>query len=238
VSVKKPVRLWGFEVLLRLAGEDEEPVAAATLVPTAERFGLMPDIDRWVVCRLFETLAVYRDEITRLGVRFAVNLAAQSVSDGEFLSFLCKQIAAAGIAGESLCFEIPETAAVSNLARARLFMERVGEHGCTFALDDFGAGASSFNYLPSLPLSFLKIDPELIAKIEKDPFAAAMVSAIREVSRSLGLETVAESVEDGDTRARLLELGVDRVQGYHVCHPLPLREVLGKLAVQPNLLAS
>jgi diguanylate cyclase (GGDEF)-like protein/PAS domain S-box-containing protein len=216
------------EILLRLQEPEKRLIPPSAFIPAAERYYLMPAIDRWVIAAAF-------DAIARSGVAtrpdgknclFAINLSGQSLCDDQFLDFVVSHLAQSGVAAGQICFEITETAAIANLARATEFIARLKDMGCRFALDDFGSGLSSFGYLKSLPVDYLKIAGNFIQDIVVDPVDHAMVDAINQIGHVMGLLTVAESVESNAILARLRELGVDYAQGYGVHVPIPLADVL------------
>jgi diguanylate cyclase (GGDEF)-like protein len=211
------------EVLLRMQGEDGEPVSPAAFLPAAERYHLMPAIDRWVVGRAVEFLNEHGRRFGAERGLLAINLSGQSLSEPSFRSFLEERLAALTVPLERICFEITETAAVSDLKRARAFMTEMKSRGCRFALDDFGSGLSSFGYLRSLPVDYLKIDGSLVREIVQDPIAASMVAAVQQVARVMNLKTVAEFVESDAIRAMVKQMGVSFAQGYAIGRPQPLK---------------
>ena len=211
------------ELTVRLRGDDGELVPPSEFIPAAERYNVMSVIDRWVVRQAVELLR----ERQRRGVplpTLAVNLSGTSLNEQAFLDFTLQHVADARIAA-ALCFEITETAAVTNLTDAIHFMRALQARGCRFALDDFGSGISSFLYLKTLPVDFLKIDGQFIRQIAEDPVDRSMVEAICKVGKALGIATVAEFVETAAVLAELERLGVDFVQGYYLARPRPLAEL-------------
>ena len=219
------------EVLLRME-EGERLVPPMAFLPTAERYQLMPLIDRWVVTRLLETLRQrYPDHTGHPGriPTFSVNLSGQSLGDEGFASFLIEAVTASGLPGSALCFEITESTAIANLSGARMLIDKMRELGCAFMLDDFGSGLSSFSYLKSLPVHCIKIDGGFIRDIVDDPVDRSMVEAMNRVAKVLGIATVAEYVEDERTLALLGEIGIDYAQGFHIAKPRPLELLLSHL---------
>jgi Amt family ammonium transporter len=209
------------EILVRLE-EDGQLIQPGAFLPAAERYGLMPRIDQWVVRN---TLAWLSDRVRRDGDLdrvFAINLSGASLSDEQFRQHLQAQLETLQLPPGSLCFEITETAAVANLSKVVHFIGEVKRLGCLFALDDFGSGLSSFAYLKNLPVDFLKIDGSFIKDIESDPIDLAMVQAINTIGHVMGLRTIAEYVSSEAILARVRELGVDYAQGYQVGMPRPL----------------
>ncbi len=208
-----------YEVLLRLHDEDRNIILPAAFLPAAERYNLMPAIDRWVVHRVLARGAWHADGD---GQMVAINVSGTSIGDPQFLEFIRRELERHPGAATRLCFEITETAAVTNLERALRFMEELRALGCRFALDDFGAGLSSFGYLKNLPVDFLKIDGGLVRHVAANPVDHAMVQAINDIGHTMGMRTIAEFVEDEAIRAALLGIGVDFLQGYAIERPRPL----------------
>ncbi|MGE0383871.1 MAG: EAL domain-containing protein [Gammaproteobacteria bacterium] len=216
-----PVR--HFEVLVRMLDDNNRVVTPGAFIPAAERYNLMPAIDRWVVTRVFSLLARLRD----LGgappaLLATVNLSGTSISDQGFIGFVRNCAEETRLAPGSVCFEITETAAISNLNTAVAFITELKRLGLRFSLDDFGSGLSSFAYLKNLPVDFLKIDGSFIKDIVNDPIDRVMVDAINKIGHVMGLQTVAECVEDDDILATVTDLGVDFTQGFGIHRPAPL----------------
>ncbi|HTJ94857.1 MAG TPA: EAL domain-containing protein [Pararobbsia sp.] len=206
------------EILLRMVSEDGSIVAPGVFIPAAERYGLMSAIDRWVVKESLRRISrLHGDQ----PVEFAINLSGASIGDERFIDYLFAQITQSGVRPQSLCFEITETTAVANLSIAGQFISELKDRGCRFALDDFGAGMSSFGYLKGLPVDYLKIDGSFIKDMLSDPVNQEMVAAINDIAHSMGRKTIAEYVEDRDTFMALREMGVDFVQGYYFGRPQP-----------------
>ena len=192
-------------------------------IPAAERYNLMHLIDRWVVRNSLRQFADYRAP----GIwQISINLSAQSLCDDDFLQFLLEEVEDANLPPEHLCFEITETAAIANLTRAIAFMRRMKALGCRFSLDDFGSGLSSFGYLKTLPVDYLKIDGSFVRDIGEDPIDLALVESINQIGHILGIETIAEYVENDEIRRQLEEIGVDYLQGYGIARPEPLATLL------------
>ena len=216
-----PVREYR-EMLVRMIERDGTPVPTAALIRAAERYNLMSGrIDRFVVrtvCRLIAEGRLRADPASIV----AVNLSGTSIGDREFHDFVGGEIAAWGIAPQVLCFEVTETAAINNLSHAIRFMNTFRAMGCRFALDDFGAGTSSFGYLKNLPVDFLKIDGEFVRDVAEDSVDRAVVNAICGVGRAIGIPTVAEWVENDKVLRVVRELGIDYAQGYGVGRPEPV----------------
>ena len=223
------VRALHFEVLLRMRDEKGDIIAPFLFIPAAERYFLMPDIDRWVVRNTLRILADRWVELRGLKGVWSINLSGQSIVDRNFLSDIIKQLRASPVPGSAICFEITETATIGNLAEAQKFIAALKNEGCSFSLDDFGTGLSSFSYLKNLPVDYLKIDGSFIREIVDDSSLAAMVEAINHIGHILNLKTIAEFVKDDAIAAYLKEMRVDFGQGYALGKPAPLTEQLAAL---------
>ncbi len=210
------------ELLLRLVEADGQVIAPAGLLDVAERFGQIHAIDRWVVGRAIELLAVRQAAGDRR--RLEVNLSGESISDASVIDGIVAQVQNATIDASALIFEVTETSTIGNLTQARDLAQRLTDLGCGFALDDFGAGFGSFAYLKHLPLEIIKIDGQFVRGMRESHADQVTVRAIVDVARSLGKQTVAEFVEDGETLELLRELGVDHAQGYFIGKPAPASE--------------
>ncbi len=207
-----------YEILLRMLDEEGNIVPPMAFIPAAERYRMMPSIDRWVIRNLFNTQGPsLRNHVDRNGVTArplcAVNLSGTSIGDDAFRDFVQDQIAIHRIPPAAICFEVTETAAITNLNKASRFMHELKDIGCRFALDDFGTGMSSFAYLKHLPVDFLKIDGSFVSDMVHDPVDFALVEAINRIGHVLGIHTVAESAESEAILLKLRDLGVDYVQG-------------------------
>jgi diguanylate cyclase (GGDEF)-like protein/PAS domain S-box-containing protein len=208
------------EVLLRLLDTNGDLIPPSVFIPAAERYQQMQAIDRWVVRTVF--VALRDPEIVLPAAGVAINLSGQSLGDQQFLEFVEQQLELGAVPVDRICFEITETAAIGNLSHAIRFFSALRARGCRFALDDFGSGLSSFAYLKTLPVDFLKIDGSFVKDMVKDPIDHAMVEAIHRIGHVMGIETIAESVEDQQILAQLKEIGVNYAQGYEVGRPAPL----------------
>jgi diguanylate cyclase (GGDEF)-like protein/PAS domain S-box-containing protein len=208
------------EILIRMLDEAGRIVLPGAFLPAAERYGLMLALDRWVVRRSLGALSA--DPDTRGDVTFAINISGQSLGAADFLDYVTDQINATRVAPRSLCFEITETSAVSELAHALRFIDTLKGLGCRFALDDFGTGLSSFSYLKTLPVDYLKIDGVFVTNLAADEVDQAMVEAVHHVGHMMGLETIAEWVESPAILAKLRQIGVNYGQGYALGRPRPL----------------
>jgi len=218
-----------YEILLRMKGQGGESIPTTAFLSAAERYQMMPQIDRWVVSKTIASIAARADLVDGLDALFAINLSGQSLGDDDILEFIDDEVRASGVPQESLCFEITESAAVSNLAKAQSFIDALRERGCKISLDDFGAGLSSFAYLKNFAVDTLKIDGSFIRDITDNRISESMVAAITQVAKVMELETVAEYVETEKTLELVAELGVDFAQGHVVGRPTPLDEVLEDL---------
>ena len=212
------------ELLVRLRDDDGRLVPPGEFIPAAERYNIMSVIDRWVVGRAIEHLTEWREQGKPLPL-LAVNLSGTSLNDQSFIDFVMQRVEDTKLAG-ALCFEITETAAVTNLSNAAFVMRELKTRGCKFALDDFGTGLSSFMYLKSLPVDFLKIDGQFVRRIADDPVDRSMVEAICKVGRTLGIEIIAECVEVQQVLDELGRIGVDYAQGFFVSQPQPIAELM------------
>ncbi len=210
------------EVLLRMLTVEGELIPPGAFIPAAERYNMMPALDRWVVRSAFKYLQRMQAQEQTQDCILNINLSGGSLAEEGFLDFVQTQLREQGVAPEKICFEVTETSAIANMDKAVEFIAALRHLGCKFALDDFGSGLSSFGYLKQLPVDFLKIDGSFIKDILHDPVNCAMVEAIHQVGKIMGIQTVAEFVEDANTMARLRELGIDYAQGYHIEKPGPL----------------
>jgi len=213
------------EVLLRLVGDNGKLISPGAFLPSAERFYLASRIDRWVVNEAFEWMARHRDALEHLDT-LSINLSGLSIGDRDFHRYVIEQLQAIAFDHHKLCFEITETAAITNLSDAILFFESMLAFGIRFALDDFGSGLSSFGYLKNLPADYLKIDGQFIRDLATNPVGQAAVRCIHEVARITGKKTVAESVETEAVEALLREIGIDYTQGFLRHRPEPLDTIL------------
>jgi diguanylate cyclase (GGDEF)-like protein len=218
-----------YELLVRMLDEDGAIVAPAMFIPTAERYSLMPELDRWVLSAALKHLGAWAPWELGEPISWGINLSGQSLNDAGFLEFLSEQVRQSPMPENSIYFEITETAAVQNFHVAENFMRAIQDAGCRFALDDFGSGLSSFAYLQRLPVDYLKIDGALVRNMQANPVDQAMVAAVAEVGKVMGLKTIAEFVEDQATLEILQTMGVDYAQGYVVMKPMPLTEELQRL---------
>lgn len=218
-----------YEILIRLIDEAGEVAPPSSFIPAAERYSLMPTIDRWVIRKTF---SMYKEAYQGKNKKYldtcAINLSGESLSDDRFLDFINEQFAVYNIPPRAISFEITETAAISNLVKAIQFIKELRGLGCRFALDDFGTGLSSFNYLKNLPVDYLKIDGGFVRDITKEPVHYAMVESINQIGHVMGIQTIAECVETEAALEKIREIGVDFTQGFANGRPKPLEEHLIK----------
>ena len=224
------------EILLRMQDGDKV-VSPDSFLPASERYQMMQAIDRWVVENSLLQIGMYLDSEPRVRPVFGINLSGQSFCTPEFLDFALETLQKSEVPPELICFEITETAAVANLAQAQAFIAALRQAGCQFALDDFGAGLSSFGYLKSFDVQYLKIDGALVRDITDDRVNAAMVESVTQIGHVMGLKTIAEFVETAQARAMLTRMGVDFIQGYLIGRPIPLHEQLAALDSAPAVSA-
>ena len=214
------------EVLLRLNGPDGRYESPGKMIELAERFNHMPRVDRWVIRNAFATLRQQRGEAPHPPAFLAINLSGQSLKDGELPSYVRDELQRNRIEPDWICFEITETAAIANFDQALELITRLRELGCKVALDDFGSGLLSFDFLRRLRPDIVKIDGRLVCDLRADPVATVIVESIHSVARVMGSKTVGEWVENPETMAHLNRIGVDFAQGYLFHHPVPLEGYL------------
>jgi diguanylate cyclase (GGDEF)-like protein/PAS domain S-box-containing protein len=213
-----------FEVLIRMVNSDGTLIAPMAFIPAAERYGLMPRIDRWVIAKACGNLAALRERHGGIPMCM-INLSGASVTDPGMVDFVRSQLQKFGLPRQSIGFELTETAAISNLANASQLMHGLKEIGCPMALDDFGSGMASFAYLRGFPVDYLKIDGEFVKDMTTDLVDYEIVEAIHNVGRVMGVKTVAESVENAEILAALMLVGVDFAQGFHIHRAVPMMDI-------------
>lgn len=207
-----------YELLLRMRDENGELVGPDQFIPAAERYNLMSTLDRWVIRTALTELADREGE-GHARYTIAINLSGTSLSEDRFLEDVIKELEKQQLPHGAICFEITETAAISNLSRVVHFMQTLKKLGCKFSLDDFGSGLSSFTYLKNLPVDYLKIDGQFISNVADDNVDESMVRAISEVGHAMGIETIAERVETKKVLEKLGSLGIAFAQGYYIAKP-------------------
>jgi len=218
------------EVLMRMQDREGRIISPISFIPAAERYNLMPTIDRWVVRTALTKMREAQGEAEAPPFRCTINLSGQSLTDEHFLDFVLSQLHECDIAGEYVCFEITETAAITNLSRARSFIATLKKLGCSFALDDFGSGLSSFGYLKGLEVDYIKIDGSFVKDMMNDSLDSAMVSSINQIGHVMGLQTIAEFAESEAIVEALRDMGIDYAQGFAIARPEPLEDVVRRLA--------
>jgi len=207
-----------YEILLRMRDESGGIISPGLFIEAAERYGITPNIDRWVIRSAFRWLVSEADERERLSL-CSINLSGQSLGDEKFLPFVVDQFQMSGLDATKICFEITETAAIASYSQANRFINALKELGCKFALDDFGTGLSSFGYLKHFPVDYLKIDGSFVKEILHDPIDREMVRSINEIGHLTGKQTIAEFAENEEIITMLRGMGIDYAQGYGVSEP-------------------
>jgi EAL domain-containing protein (putative c-di-GMP-specific phosphodiesterase class I) len=211
-----------YEVLLRYKDESGRLLLPLAFLPAAERYGLLPAIDRWVIKTLLRhSRTALLEEIVSSPTHpyIAINLASSTINQPGFQEFVVQELEASSIAPHQICFEIMETAAITNLHRVIELIYTMKMRGCLFSLDDFGSGLSSFGYLKSLPVDYLKIDGAFVKGIGEDKVDYAMVESIQRISNVMGIKTVAKGVETAEVLRQLQAIGVNHAQGFGIHTP-------------------
>jgi diguanylate cyclase (GGDEF)-like protein/PAS domain S-box-containing protein len=219
-----------FEILIRMIEADGTLISPMAFMPAAERYDLMPRIDRWVIANACKILYEMRAHNVTVPTCM-INLSGASVNDPGIVDFVQANLAKLGLAGDRIGFELTETVAIANLARASELMNRLRAIGCPLSLDDFGSGMSSFAYLRGLPVDYLKIDGEFVKQMAADAIDYAVVEAIHHIGRVMGIKTIGESVENEAILSSLMLVGVDFAQGFHLGRPIPMIEALNRLSL-------
>ncbi|GAB4508952.1 MAG: hypothetical protein Tsb0026_08350 [Sulfuricaulis sp.] len=213
-----------YELLIRLLDEEGKLVPPLAFIPAAERYNLMVSIDRWVVRKAFETFSANKNVVNDW--KFSINLSGQSLCDETFLKFVIDAFDQTNVPPEQVCFEITETTAMANLTQATRFISVLKGMGCEFSLDDFGTGLSSFGYLQTLKVDYLKIDGSFVRDMANNPVNRAVVEAANQIGHAMGMQTIAEFVENDEILRVLRDIGVDYAQGYGVAKPVPMEEII------------
>jgi len=209
-----------FEILLRMQDSQRNIIPPGAFLPAAERYNLMADLDRWVIHSTFAWLAWQIKQRQKIDL-CSINLSGQSIGDKKLYHFIMDQLQLHDLKAGLICFEITESVAISHLDMAVSFIKQLRDHGFRFALDDFGTGMSSFAYLKNLPVDCLKIDGSFVKNILDDPIDRAMVKSINDIGHIMGLQTIAEYVENKNIQNELVHMEVDYLQGYEIAQPQP-----------------
>lgn len=220
------------EILLRLRAKDGKLIQPGEFLPAAERFRIMPRVDKWVVGKVMDFLTNNRDIVAKAEM-ISVNLSGKTLGDRNFHAFIDERLRINGFDREKLCFEITESESINNMTSSIEFIEKMRKIGIRFSLDDFGTGVSSFGYLRKLPVDYIKIDGQFVEKMIDDPVDYATVRSIQDVAKLLGKKTIAEFVQSSRVEDQLRELGVDYMQGFLRHRPMPLESLFG-VAALPN----
>ncbi len=215
-----------YELLLRMKNDDGKLIPPGAFLPAAERYNLVSELDAWVITSTFSSLAAHPEFLGQIHF-VSINLSGQSLTKHEFLDFIISELDKSAIEASKICFEITETAAILNLSTAMKFISTLSGIGCRFALDDFGSGLSSFAYLKNLPVDYLKIDGMFVKDIISDRIDHAMVKSINEIGQVMGMQTIAEFVENDEIKTMLTAIGVDYAQGYGIGRPQPFEDLFG-----------
>ena len=222
VSINSQTPVEHHEILLRMFDERKELVYPNEFIPAAERYGLITEIDRWVIKTFFSNYHRICKQRASIDGLYTINISGASISNSQFLNFLIEQFSLYQVPPHNICFEITETATIANFDDAQYFMRALKQIGCQFALDDFGSGLSSFAYLMNLPVDYLKIDGSFVKNISNDPISQAIVKAFNDIAHAMKLKTIAEFVEDKIILEELRTIGVDYAQGYGIARPVLL----------------
>ncbi len=225
-----------YELLLRMCEHDGKIYPPGSFLPAAERYNLISKIDRWVIQHALKVLSLHPEFLEEVKY-VSINISGQSLTEDSFIEFVIDQLRQYADIANKICFEITETAAIANLTKAREMIIRLKELGCYFALDDFGSGLSSFAYLKNLPVDSIKIDGMFVKDIPLDPIDHAMVKSINEIAQVMGMQTIAEFVENDSIKDMLSEIGVNYAQGFGIGKPVQLGEILDLTAPLDNVIA-
>jgi len=229
----RPGETVGYELLVRMRNSAGVLIGPEKFFDAAERYELLPALDRWVLCSAIDALRPHAAEFANAPFCFTLNVSAQSLATRKYAKFALEQIADAGLPPAAFCFELKESAAVNHVAAAEVLIRELTNAGCKIALDDFGSGLSSLAHLKRLPVHYLKIDGRFVRRIVDDRIAESIVSGIARAARTLGVSAIAEHVENPATADKLRELDVDFGQGYHFGRPQPLGALLDAFRTAP-----
>ncbi len=217
----RPAETVALELLVRMSSPSGELIAPDKFFDAAERYELLPALDRWVVCSALEALKRSEVPVDRLSHSFTINVSSQSLAGEHFARFVLDQLSHAGLPPSAFCFEIKEAAAVNHLQQAERLIRELNDAGCKIALDDFGFGLSSLAHLKRLPVQYLKIDGRFVRRVLDDRVAESIVSGITKAARTLGVGTIAKHVESEALAEKLRDLDVDFGQGFFLGRPQP-----------------
>jgi len=226
------------EVLLRLKDDDGNYISPGAYIPAAERFDLMREVDIWVIKQTFDFLSQLHNKTSRINLKLFINLSTNSLSDKNICDFILDNIKSSSIPTGSICFEITESAAIRNITKTAAFMKELQGSKCSFSLDNFGSGMSSFTHLKDLPVDYLKISGALVKNIADNTLDHAMVAAINQIGKIMHIRTIAEHVENARILRKLEQIGIDYAQGYHISKPKPIEEIEPLLITRPTLVTS
>ena len=216
-----------YELLVRMLDEQGKSISPGAFLPAAERYNLIERIDTWVVEHAISMMSSHLAFVEQVNF-ISINLSGPSVANAQFMSTIIALISESNIDANKICFEVTETAAISNLLAASTFITALKDLGCRFALDDFGSGLSSFGYLKNLPVDYLKIDGMFVKDMVDDPIDKAMVRSINDIGHVMGMKTIAEFVETDAIMEQVKEVGVDYAQGYSIGKPTPFKDVINQ----------
>ena len=226
VALQEKNRVHHYEVLVRMRGRDGDVISPGLFLPAAERYGIIDEVDRWVIRKIFQYMALEQSSGSG-GFHYAINISGISLGDEYFADFVLRALTEAGVAPSRVQFEITETSAINNLDRALMFIHKLRAAGCSFALDDFGRGASSLAYLRQLPVDYLKIDGSFVRNMLEDEIDSAMVSTVDHLAKRMGISTIAEFAETPELLEKLRMMGVDYAQGFGIAAAACLPEISG-----------
>jgi EAL domain-containing protein (putative c-di-GMP-specific phosphodiesterase class I) len=221
-----------YEVLIRKIGAEGEIILPTAFIASAERYHLMPNIDRWVIKNTFASYRQLLDKsYERCNYIFSINLSGTSLGDKSLLGFIREQFAIYAIPPENICFEITETSAIVNLKNTIHLFTALRKLGCSFALDDFGSGMSSFTYLKNFEVDYLKIDGSFVKEMHINKIDHAMVRSIHSVAEAMNIKTVAEFVENETILKELKLIGVHYGQGHHLGEPVAMKKMIENFSI-------
>ncbi|MBB5212946.1 EAL domain-containing protein [Microbulbifer hydrolyticus] len=226
VALQDQNRVHHYEVLVRMQGRDGDVISPGLFLPAAERYGMIDEVDRWVIRNILRYMALEQSSGSG-GFHYAINISGISLGDELFADFVLRELTEAGVAPSRVQFEITETSAINNLDRALVFIHKLRAAGCSFALDDFGRGASSLAYLRQLPVDYLKIDGSFVRNMLEDEIDSAMVSTVDHLAKRMGISTIAEFAETPELLEKLRLMGVDYAQGFGIAAAACLPEISG-----------